>query len=390
MIKIPVTIIRGGTSKGIYIMRKDLPEDETLMKKIILGIFGSPDVRQIDGLGGADIVTSKVAIIDKSDKEEIDVYYKFGQVGIKEPVVDFSLSCGNLVSGVGVFALLKGFKKAEEPFTMVNVYDVNIRKHVRIKVPVKDGMPYYDGDFYIDGVPFPGARIDVTFLNPAGSITGKLLPTGKVRDVLSNGIEYSLVDAGVLGMFVKASDLGLTGKEGPGDIDNNIGLLNLINDMRGEVLVNIGMAPDKKTALARYQYLPKFIVVAPPSDFISPINGKRVKKEECSLLARVITGNKLHKAFPVTSSISLAAAFGLEGSIVNEVAVSREEGKVFIGHPSGVIDLSFKKSSDGEIEEVTIGRTARLIMEGIVYVPESRIYGRWYDSSEDKLADVEI
>lgn len=376
MIKIPVSIIRGGTSKGIYIMRKDLPEDEEIMKKVILGIFGSPDVRQIDGLGGADIVTSKVAIIDRSDKDGIDVNYKFGQVGIKEPVVDFSLSCGNLISGVGVFAILKGLKRAEEPFTTVNVYDVNIKKYVKIKVPVKNGIPCYDGDFYIDGVPFPGARIDVTFLNPGGSITGRLLPTGNAKDTLSNGIEYSLVDAGVLGMFVKASDIGLTGKEGPKDIDNNSELLNLINGLRAEALVKIGMASSEEEALAKFPYLPKFIVVAPPSDFVSPINGKNVRREECSLLARVITGNKLHKAFPVTSSIALAAASGIKGSIVNEVTVTMESGKVFIGHPSGVIDVSFRSSLDGGIEEVTIGRTARLLMEGIAYVPESRIYGR--------------
>jgi len=376
MIKVPVAIIRGGTSKGIYIMKRDLPDDEELMKRVILGIFGSPDIRQIDGLGGADILTSKVAIVEPSESAGIDVNYKFGQVGIKDAVVDFSLSCGNLLSGVGVFAILRGLKVAEEPFTTVNVFDVNIRKQVRIKLPVEDGMPCVNGDFYIDGVPFPGARIDVTFLNPGGSITGKLLPTGRSRDLLRNGIECSIVDAGVLAMFIKASDIGLTGKEGPKDIDNDQRLLSLVNDLRAECLVKIGLAPDRETALKRFPYLPKFIVVAPPSDFVSPINGRVVKEKDFNVLARVITGNRLHKAFPVTSSIALAAAASLRDSVVEEVAALYEPGKVLIGHPSGVIDVSYKASEWGGVEEVTIGRTARVLMDGVAYVPESRVYGR--------------
>jgi len=371
MLRIPASIIRGGTSKGVYIKGDDVPYEGEMLDRLLLAIFGSPDPRQIDGLGGADPLTSKAAIVSSSCKDGVDVDYTFAQVGIDRPVVDFSLSCGNLLSGVGVFAILKGLKEAVEPVTTVMVYDTNTDKLVRLDVPVKGKEPVFEGDFFIDGVPFGGARINETFIEPAGSITGRLYPTGNKKEILA-GLEVSIVDAGVMALFVRAFDLGLTGVEGPSRIDKDAALVERIESLRMEALVRAGVVENRDLAKKKFPNLPKVVIVAPPMDFVAPVNGKRVSAKDITLLGRVITGGRLHKAFPVTSAIALTSAVSDPETIPAEIAKDCEN-HIVIGHPSGVMDVSFASGDDGVIREVTVGRTARIIMDGFVYVPEDRL-----------------
>jgi len=175
-VKIPALLMRGGTSKGVYLMMEDLPEDAALRDKAILAIYGSPDVRQINGIGGADPLTSKVALIAPSKRENIDVDYTFGYVGIKEAIVDYEGNCGNMSSGVGPFAIGKGLVPAEEPITKVRIYNTNTKKVIEAHIPVKDGEVITTGNYSIDGVPGTGAKIVLNFLNSGGSKTGKQLP----------------------------------------------------------------------------------------------------------------------------------------------------------------------------------------------------------------------
>lgn len=178
-VKVLITIIRGGTSKGLFIKKEFLPSDATLRDRLILGIFGSPDKRQIDGLGGADPLTSKLAIISSSSIKGIDVNYTFAQVGIDKPVVDYSLTCGNLLAGVAVFAIDKGMVEAREPLTEVAIFNTNTKKKIKALVKVKKGKALIDGNFHIDGVAGTGSKIELEFLRPEGSITGRLFPLGK-------------------------------------------------------------------------------------------------------------------------------------------------------------------------------------------------------------------
>ena len=217
--KIPCVIQRGGTSKGIYLHDKDLPKDPALRDKVILSIFGSPDIRQIDGLGGADPLTSKVAIIAPSTRPDCDVDYTFGAVDLTEPIIDYRGNCGNLSAGVGPFAIDEGLIDAGASETVVRIFNTNTDKKLRAFVPTKEGKTQYLGDYAIAGVPGTGAKILLDYAGTAGSATGKILPTGKPVDSISvpslGTIEVSIVDAGNPVCFIKPEVLGLDGTDGP-------------------------------------------------------------------------------------------------------------------------------------------------------------------------------
>ena len=212
--KIPCVIQRGGTSKGIYFHESDLPEDPELRDKVILSIFGSPDKRQIDGLGGADPLTSKVAIISKSEREDADVNYTFGAVDLYEPIVDYRGNCGNLSSGVGPFAIDEGLIKVEHPETIVRIYNTNTQKILIAHVLTLEGKAKCLGDFAIDGVPGTGAKILLDYAGTAGAITGKLLPTGNCIDTVTipeiGEVEMTIVDAANPVCFIKSEVFGLS------------------------------------------------------------------------------------------------------------------------------------------------------------------------------------
>lgn len=369
---LPCTIMRGGTSKGIFLMERDLPKDPKLRDRIILAIFGSPDIRQIDGLGGADSLTSKLAIISKAEDPEIDIYYTFGAVGIDKPFVDYSANCGNISSAVGPYAIDKGLVRAEEPLTLVRIFNTNTRKMIHAKVPVKKGKVITDGDYAIDGVPGTGARIDLSFFDPAGPTTGRLLPTGNIVDrvTLENGerVSLTIVDAGNPTAFIPAEELGLRGTELPSEFDQNLKIREKLESIRKKVaeLMGIPLNPS----------IPKVAFVSTSQNY-KTITQKEIRSEEIDFLARAMAMGKMHKVFPITGGIPAAIAAVIPGSIVNEMVGKKEEGMVKrrfnIGHPSGILDVEVEaeiKEKEVRVIQCTIGRTARKIMDGRVYISE--------------------
>ncbi|MEI7463571.1 MAG: PrpF domain-containing protein [Candidatus Taylorbacteria bacterium] len=380
-VKIPATLMRGGTSKGAYLMLEDLPADPVLRDKAILAIYGSPDSRQINGIGGADPLTSKVALIARSQRENVDVDYTFGYVGIKDAAVDYEGNCGNMSSGVGPFAITRGLVPAEEPITRVRIYNTNTNKVIEAEIPVKDGEVTTEGDYGIAGVPGTGAKIVLNFLNSAGSKTGKLLPTGNLTDeiTLASGkkIRVSLVDAANPSVFVKAEDIGLTGRELPKDTETNPGILEVMEDIRTTAAVMMGLAPSKEKASPA---VPKVAYVAVPQNYPAD-SGEIIPAEDVDLVARTKAMAVMHKTYAVTGGICVAAAALIEGTVVSEVISARAKasGEVRIGHPSGILEVfvNVKKKPDNtwDLQQAGVCRTARPIMEGLVYVPAALFGG---------------
>jgi hypothetical protein len=369
----PCTIMRGGTSKGIFLMEKDLPEDPGLRDRIILAVFGSPDIRQIDGLGGADSLTSKLAIIGPAKKSDYDIDYNFGAVGIDKAFVDYSANCGNISSAVGPYAVDKGLVKAVEPFTIVRIYNANTKKMIYSRVPVKKGKVVWEGDYAIDGCPGTAAKIELSFMDPGGATTGKLLPTGNVVDELKldTGESYrvTIVDAGNPTAFVRAEELKLRGNELPAEFDQDMATRAKLEAIRKKVGEMMGIPVS--------QSIPKISFIAPAQDF-KTVTGKVVGKDSVSMLARVMAMGKMHKTFAITAGIPAAIGAVIPNSVVNQVVAGGKpvptDKEIVIGHPSGMMDVKVEmriEKGQPHIVSCTVGRTARKIMDGQVYVPTS-------------------
>ncbi|MCE5262259.1 MAG: 3-methylitaconate isomerase [Deltaproteobacteria bacterium] len=366
------TIMRGGTSKGIFLRAEELPQDPGLRERIILAVFGSPDIRQIDGLGGADSLTSKLALVSAAHEPGRDVDYTFGAVGIDRAFVDYSSNCGNISSAVGPYAIDRGLVKPVAPFTTVRIYNTNTRKMIYAKVPVKGGRVVSEGDYEIAGTPGSGARIELTFMDPAGAVTGRLLPTGRATDEieLAAGERYAvtIVDAGNPTAFVRAEELNLIGDELPAAVDTDRDLRARLDAIRRKVAVLAGIPFSES--------MPKICFVAPAREYRTAA-GRVVGEGEVTLLARVMAMGKMHKAFALTAAVPAAIGAILPGSVVNRAAGGERtaaEHKIIIGHPSGVMDVAVEvrfEKGEPRIVSCTVGRTARKIMEGRVYIPAS-------------------
>ncbi len=375
--KIRAVIMRGGTSKAVFLREEDLPPEQKERDKIILRIFGSPDPfeRQIDGLGGATSTTSKVAIIGKSNHPDYDINYTFGQVSINDAIVDYRGNCGNISSAVGPFSIDEGLVEAKEPITAVRILNTNTGKLIVAHVPVENGKAKVEGDYFIDGVPFPGARIELDFYDPGGAVTGKLLPTGNLKDTFDipgiGKIEVSVVDASNPVIFFKAESIGLKGTELPGEINSNIELLRKIEKIRSFIGAELGFASTPEEVTKHSPAVPKIAFISPPTTYKAS-SGKVVNKNEISLVGRIMSMGKLHASYALTGAICTSVASKITGTVVNELAKDSE--KVRIGHPAGVIEIVPFVSQKGEnwyVEKARAFRTARRLMEGFAFYPES-------------------
>ena len=373
--KIPCAIYRGGTSKPIFFLEHDLPKDPQKRDKIVLEAFGTPDVRQIDGLGGADPLTSKVAYIGTPTVPGTDINYTFGYVGIANPVIDYTGNCGNTSAAVGPFALLRDLIKPVEPVTKVRIYNTNTKKVILAEFEVRDGQFVSEGEFRIGGAPGSGSKILLDFIGSGGSVTGKLLPTGKVREVVEfptlGTLEVSMVDAANPFVFVRAKDLGLRGNETMDEFGNNEATLKKCEEIRSVVAEIMGIAKAGE-ATQKSPGVPKIAVIAGPASYDIP-KGK-VEASQVDVVARMTALQKLHKAYAVTGAVCLGAAAKIAGTIVNEIytkAQPQNPAAVRIGHPSGKLQVEIEiEEQNGQLEltKAALARTARLLMDGNVHV----------------------
>lgn len=378
--RIWAVLMRGGTSRGLYVMRGALPADPTLRDRVILRMYGSPDIRQIDGIGGADSLTSKLAIIGPPTRRDADVDYTFAQVSITAAKVDYAGNCGNMSAGVGPFAIDQGLVDPVEPFTTIRIHQTNTRSIIIATVPVIHGKAAIAGDYHIDGVPGTGARIDLDFADAAGGVTGKLLPTGNVLDRLNvpgiGILDASIVDAGNPCVFVRASDLGIKGSETPAVIDGNLDLNDRLERIRGTVAAQLGFVERWSDAAQASPYVPFIVLVSPPTDYTDFVTGQTIRATQVDLVARLLFMLKMHKTYPVTGTVCTGVAAKIPGTLVHDLlsSESRTQSSVSIGHPAGIITIDTiveKNDADFKLVRATLSRTARRIMEGYVFIPWS-------------------
>jgi probable AcnD-accessory protein PrpF len=380
-LKIPAVYMRGGTSKGVFFLRDDLPADPAALDRLMIRVIGSPDRygKHTDGMGGATSSTSKIVILSKSDRPDSDVNYLFGQVSIDSAVIDWSGNCGNLSTAVGPFAIEQGLVEAPADGTAtVRIWQANIKKRIISHVPMKDGAVQELGDFELDGVAFPAAEVKLEFLDPAdddGSEGGAMFPSGKRIDTLDvpglGAIEATLINAGNPTIFVDAARLGLTGTELQKDINGNPKILALAEAVRSHGAVAMGLVKTPQEATEKRQHTPKLAFIAKPAGYTAS-DGKAVKPEQIDMLARIFSMGVLHHAMTGTGAVAIAAAAAIPGTVVSRLAPVGADGRVRFGHPSGVLSVGAEAREEAglwAVKKVMMSRSARRLMEGWVRVP---------------------
>lgn len=348
---IPCMMYRAGTSKGAYFLDKDLPIDTKQRHDLLLKIMGSPDIRQIDGIGGATSVTTKIAIISASKEVGMDVDYKFIQVGVDDNSVDDKPTCGNILSAVGVFALERGLANIEDNQTKVNIYDVNTGAQITQTIKTPNRCISYKGEKEIPGVPGTAAPIELFFKNITGGKTGHYLPTGNKYDTI-DGIKVSCLDISMPVVFINAKDMGISGYETPKELDENRELFNKLEDIREQASRKMGLGT------AKGNVIPKIAVVSP-------------SKEDGDINIRYFTPATAHQALAVSAGFCVAAGSFIKGTILNDLNNKEfKEGShiVKIETPSGTVDvgINFPSQNLKDLEGTTT-RTARLLFKGEVY-----------------------
>lgn len=349
---IPFLFMRGGTSRGPVFRLSDLPAERELRHRVLLAVMGSPDPRQIDGLGGADPLTSKVVMVAPSERPDCDVDYHFAQVAVDRAFVDTSPSCGNMLATVGPFAVERGLVNATDPVTLVRIFDVNTGMRIEAQVPTPGGVVEYEGDARIDGVPGTAAPVWLWIVDAVGGKTGALLPTGRPREEIA-GVEVTLVDAAMPTMLARAEDFGLTGHETRADIPPDHPIFARIEPLRIEAGRRMGLGD------VRGLVVPKVALLARP-------------RSGGTIVSRYFTPDRLHAAHAVTGAVAVATATRIPGTVAHELAVPGADGRVVIEHPSGTLTVRLD-FDPGPPPRVRAGilRTARKIAEGTVFVPSS-------------------
>ncbi|MEQ3723666.1 2-methylaconitate cis-trans isomerase PrpF [Alcanivorax sp.] len=382
-IKIPATYMRGGTSKGVFFSLNDLPETAQVpgeaRDKILLRVIGSPDPygKHTDGMGGATSSTSKSVILAKSEKADHDVDYLFGQVSIDKPFVDWSGNCGNLTAAVGSFAISNGLvakdRIPENGIAVVRIWQVNIQKTIVAHVPITNGDVQETGDFELDGVTFPAAEVKVDFMDPADG-EGAMFPTDNVVDELDvpgvGSFPATMINAGIPTVFVNAEDIGYTGAELQGDINEDKKALAMFETIRAYGAVRMGLIDNIEEAEAR-QHTPKVAFVAKPKSYAAS-SGKQINAADIDVLVRALSMGKLHHAMMGTAAVAIATAAAVPGTLVNLAAGGGERNAVTFGHPSGTLQVGAEAAElNGQwsATKASMSRSARVLMEGNVRIP---------------------
>jgi 4-oxalomesaconate tautomerase len=354
--KIPCSIMRGGTSKGPYFLASDLPADPQLRDWVLLAVMGSPDKRQIDGLGGADPLTSKVAIVKRSIREGIDVDYLFAQVAIDQADVDITPNCGNMLAGVGPFAIERGLVAAGDPVTRVRIYMENSDNVAEAIIQTPGGRVRYDGNARIDGVPGTSAPIPITFLDTEGSACGSLLPTGNITDTV-DGVPLTCIDNGMPVVVMRASDLDRTGYETADTLDADDQLKRRLEAIRLQVgpMTNLGDVAKKA--------VPKMCLVA------APRNGGAIS-------TRTFIPHVCHSSVGVLGAVTVATACVLPNSTAYGLAKlpTGNPMSVSVEHPTGEFSIEMELGTAGNVPTVqraSLLRTARMLMEGHASIPRA-------------------
>ena len=341
--------MRGGTSKGGYFLKDDLPTDIAERDAFLLGVMGSPDPRQIDGMGGADPLTSKVAVISKSERDGVDVDYLFLQVFVDEAIVSDAQNCGNILAGVGPFAIERQLIAAKDGETAVTIYMENTGQVAVATVQTPDGKVKYSGDAKIDGVPGTHAPIPLEFRDTAGSSCGALLPTGNAVDVV-NGVPVTLIDNGMPCVVMKAADVGISGYEDRDWLDANTELKARIETIRLAVgeRMNLGDVREKS--------VPKMMLVASPRD-----GG--------AITVRSFIPHRAHATIGVLGAVSVATACLVKGSVAADLSTipSGMRKILSVEHPTGEMSCVLECDDEGVVTSAALLRTARKLMDGIVF-----------------------
>jgi len=341
--------MRGGTSKGGYFLKDDLPSDVAARDAFLLGVMGSPDPRQIDGMGGADPLTSKVAVVSKSTRAGVDVDYLFLQVFVDQAIVTDAQNCGNILAGIGPFAIERGLVEPTGDETLVTIFMENTGQVAVATVKTPGGTVSYAGDARIDGVPGSHAPIPLEFRDTAGSSCGALLPSGNAVDVV-NGVPVTLIDNGMPCVVMKATDVGITGYEDRDSLDANTELKARIEAIRLAVgeRMNLGDVKEKS--------VPKMMLVAPPK------NGGAVT-------VRSFIPHRAHATIGVLGAVSVATACLIPGSPAAEVADIPEGSRktLSVEHPTGEMSCVLELDEEGAVKSAALLRTARKLMDGVVF-----------------------
>lgn len=370
-------LMRGGTSKGLFVRKEDLPiqPDHELFETFLLELYGSPDPLQVDGIGGSHSHTSKIMMVSPTDRDDADVEYTFGGVGVKNPVIEWGGNCGNLTAAVGAFAILEGLVEVTHPTTTVTLYNTNADGRIEQDIPVTEsGVPEIYGDYHIDGVPGTGARVDSHFLDPAGGVLDSALPTGNAIDTIEidgESLDISLVDVTNLIAYVRAEDIGMTGTELPEEMRNTEGMLDRFERIRGAACAELGLVDEPADAETEYPIFPHLAIVSEPQSYDCTVD-RHVDAADIDITARVISMQDPHHAYAMTSGLCLGAAARIPGTIVNEFVRNPDEEWTTIGHPKGTMSVGASLRDTGEsgeigVERVSIGRTVRPIMIGSAY-----------------------
>ncbi|EAW08992.1 DUF453 domain protein [Aspergillus clavatus NRRL 1] len=365
---LPAAYYRGGTSRAIFFRREDLPRDQTQWDGIFRGSIGSPDPygRQLDGMGGGISSLSKICVVNKSARLDADVDYTFVSLGVKNCDVDYSSNCGNMVSAVGPYAVDTGLypvaAKGNDSVS-VRIFNTNTGKIIRSTFPVVDGEAATSGDFAIDGVSGTAARVRLDFIDPAGSRTGQLLPTGNVVDIVDE-TPTTCIDVGNPCVFVHSSDLGVAGNLTPSEIDSHPTLLTRLDSIRRQAGVRMGLAASPEEVPGS---VPKICLVSTPSR--SSLSDLKQSIYDVDLVVRALSVGQPHKAVPITVALALAAAARVVGSVVASVMSNQpvDSGGITLGHASGNLLVSADIDPAGHLSCATVFRTARRIMEGRVF-----------------------